>query len=315
MATWAMLRTVAVDPDLALRQAAITQVLDLRDAYGDFVPRDALREGFIFRGERVSFSSFQKGIHRARQMRGPAALSLFTTPPKEGRAAPYADEVDVESGLIIYHYRAGSIEQADNRALRAAHELRTPLIYFKGVAPSRYFPIAPVFVAENDPAERAVLLEVGVPLVDIQPGGPVSPIDARAYALRVVKARLHQQRFRDDVLRAYQHRCTICALRERELVQAAHIVADPWPEGIAAVVNGLALCAIHHLAYDRNLLGIDATGGVHIARRLREEHDGPMLREGLQGFHGATIRKPRLTAEHPDPERLAVRFSTFEAAA
>jgi putative restriction endonuclease len=248
-------------------------------------------------------------------MRGPAALSLFTTPPKEGRAAPYADEVDVESGLIIYHYRAGSIEQADNRALRAAHELRTPLIYFKGVAPSRYFPIAPVFVAENDPAERAVLLEVGVPLVDIQPGGPVSPIDARAYALRVVKARLHQQRFRDDVLRAYQHRCTICALRERELVQAAHIVADPWPEGIAAVVNGLALCAIHHLAYDRNLLGIDATGGVHIARRLREEHDGPMLREGLQGFHGATIRKPRLTAEHPDPERLAVRFSTFEAAA
>jgi putative restriction endonuclease len=106
MATWEMLRTVAVDPDLALRQAAITRVLDLRDAYGDFVPRDALREGFIFRGERVSFSSFQKGIHRARQMRGPAALSLFTTPPKEGRAAPYADEVDVESGLIIYHYRA-----------------------------------------------------------------------------------------------------------------------------------------------------------------------------------------------------------------
>ena len=49
------------------------------------------------------------------------------------------------------------------------------------------------------------------------------------------------------------------------------------------MVNGLALCAIHHLAYDRNLLGIDPAGVVHIARRLREEHDGPMLREGLQG--------------------------------
>ena len=121
---------------------------------------------------RVPFSSFQKGIHRARQMRGPAALSLFTTPPREGRPAPYADEVDEESGLILYHYRAGRIDQPDNRALRAAHELRTPLIYFKGIAPSRYFPIAPVFVAENDPSERAVLLEVGVPLVDVQPGGP-----------------------------------------------------------------------------------------------------------------------------------------------
>jgi putative restriction endonuclease len=310
-----MLFQMPVDPDLALRQAAITRVLELREAFGDFVHRDVLRQGFLFHDERIPFSSFQKGIHRARQMRGPAALSLFTTPPKEGKPPPYADDVDEERGLIVYHYRAGSVEQADNRALRAAHDLRTPLIYFKGVSPSRYFPIAPVFVAENDPAERAVLLQVGIPLVDVQPGGPVSPVDARAYALRTVRARLHQQRFRHEVLRAYQHRCTICALRERELVQAAHIVSDPSPEGIAAVVNGLALCAIHHLAYDRNLLGIDSAGGVHIARRLREEHDGPMLREGLQGFHGGTIQKPRLVVEHPDPERLAVRFAAFEAAA
>lgn len=304
-----------VDPDLALRQAAITRVLELRDAYGDFVPRDVLRGGFEFRGERVRFSSFQKGIHRARQMRGPAALSLFTTPPKEGRPAPYDDELDEGSGLILYHYRAGDVNQADNRALRAAHELRTPLIYFKGIEAARYFPIAPVFVAENDTAERAVLLQVGVPLVDVQPGGPISPVDARAYAVRLVKARLHQQRFRREVLRAYQHRCTICSLRERELVQAAHIVEDPSPDGIAAVVNGLALCAIHHLAYDRSLLGIDPDGGVHIARRLRDEKDGPMLREGLQGFHGGAIRKPRLVEEHPDPDRLAVRFAAFAKAA
>ncbi len=78
---------------------------------------------------------------------------------------------------------------------------------------------------------------------------------------------------------------------------------------------GLALCAIHHLAYDRHLLGIDPEGLVHIAPRLRDEKDGPMLREGLQGFHGADIRKPRLVAEHPDPKRLAVRFAEFESAA
>ena len=159
--------------------------------------------------------------------------------------------------------------------------------------------VAPIFVARDLPEERRVVLEVGVPLVDTQPGGPVSPPDARAYALREVRVRLHQQRFRQDVLRAYRHRCTICALRERELVQAAHIVADPSPEGIAAVVNGLALCAIHHLAYDRNLLGIDPNGTVHIARRVREEHDGPMLREGIQGLPrsgdpeaGASVRPP-----------------------
>jgi putative restriction endonuclease len=76
----------------------------------------------------------------------------------------------------------------------------------------------------------------------------------------------------------------------------------------------MALCAIHHLAYDRNLLGIDPDGVVHIARRLLDEHDGPMLREGLQGFHGSAIHFPRRTPDRPDPERLAVRFERFSRA-
>jgi putative restriction endonuclease len=98
------------------------------------------------------------------------------------------------------------------------------------------------------------------------------------------------------------------------LVQAAHIVDDPEPEGIAAVVNGLALCAIHHLAYDRNLLGIDPGGVVHIAKRLLEERDGPMLREGLQGFHGSAIHLPSRIDDRPDPVRLEARFERFTAA-
>jgi putative restriction endonuclease len=80
-------------------------------------------------------------------------------------------------------------------------------------------------------------------------------------------------------------------------------------------VNGIALCAIHHLAYDRNLLGIDPRGVVHIARRLLDEHDGPMLRSGPQGFHGAAILQPRRPDERRDPERLEVRSAAFGAAA
>jgi putative restriction endonuclease len=304
-----------LDPDLALRQAAISRALELRDAFDDIVPRDALLGGFQFRGERIAFSSFQKGIHRARQMQGAAALSVLTAAPQPGRPPPYEDELDVEAGVILYHYRAGSVDQADNRALAAAHELQSPLIYFKGMAPGQYLVVAPVFVRQNDPSQRVVLLDVGIPLADTQPGGPVSTLDARKYALREVRVRLHQQRFRANVLRAYRYRCAVCSLRERQLVQAAHIVADPSPDGIATVVNGLALCAIHHLAYDRNLLGIDPVGVVHIARRVREERDGPMLREGIQGFHGSAISKPTRAADHPDPERLAVRFQVFETAA
>jgi putative restriction endonuclease len=116
-------------------------------------------------------------------------------------------------------------------------------------------------------------------------------------------------------MRAYRGRCAICALRERALVQAAHIVPDADPEGIAAVVNGLALCAIHHLAFDRNLLGIDPGGVVHIADRLLREIDGPMLRTGLQGFHGEPIAVPRRAEDRPDPLRLESRFERFLSAA
>ena len=81
------------------------------------------------------------------------------------------------------------------------------------------------------------------------------------------------------------------------------------------MVNGIALCAIHHLAYDRNLLGTDPEGVVHIARRLLSEIDGPMQRSGLQGFHGAQIVQPRRHDERPDPARLSTRFDEFSAAA
>ncbi|MEA2465889.1 MAG: putative restriction endonuclease, partial [Thermoleophilaceae bacterium] len=113
-----------VDPDLALRQEAVTRARQLIQAYDDMVPIERLREGFQFEGQRISFGSFQKGIHRSRAQQGPAALTL-TTSLKD----PYADVFDEAGASFTYAYRAGTIDQADNRALRAAYELQTPLIY------------------------------------------------------------------------------------------------------------------------------------------------------------------------------------------
>ena len=292
------------DPDLALRQAAVAHARLVSQAHDDLMPLARLRQGFEFEGARVSYGSFQRGIHRGREQRGPAALTLTTS-----FTDPYEDTA--EEDRFFYAYRAGSIDQPDNRALRAAYELRTPVVYFKAVAPGQYMVFAPTFVTEDRPEARAVVLQSGLPVQDMQPSGLVSPPDMRAYATREARLRLHQQRFKLDVMRAYRGRCTVCALRERDLVQAAHIVPDPEPAGIAAVVNGLALCAIHHLAFDRNLIGIDPTGVVHIAGRLLREIDGPMLKTGLQGFHGANIELPRRPQDQPDPQRLEARFDGF----
>lgn len=54
---------------------------------------------------------------------------------------------------------------------------------------------------------------------------------------------------------------------------------------------------------------------MHIATRLLREIDDPMLRTGLQGFHGARIAQPRREEQRPDVARLQTRFERFVIAA
>jgi len=290
--------------------------------YDDIVPVSALREGFTHGGTRWSYGSFYSGIFRPAGFEGPAALSLVTAPPKVGRDVPYEDGVDRVSGRLVYHYRtaqqdsfaARAAAERDNRALRAAADLGVPLIYFVGIAPGMYTPVAPVFVTEDSPDRRVVFLEAALPVQDTTSAGLISDDELRRYATREVRIRLHQHRFRTVVLAAYRGRCAVCALREASLLQAAHIIEDREEAGTAVVVNGIALCAIHHLAYDRNVMGIDPTGVVHIAGRLLRAIDGPMLSSGLQAFHGEHIELPRHAVQRPDPHRLEIRYEQFKAA-
>jgi len=71
---------------------------------------------------------------------------------------------------------------------------------------------------------------------------------------------------------------------------------------------------IHHRAFDENLVGISPDYTVHVARKLREDEDGPML-ELLKGFHEQPIVLPARRAWQPDRERLALRFERFAASA
>jgi putative restriction endonuclease len=311
------------DPrDLDRRRAAMAHVRSLSRQYDDIVPVAALRQGFVYEGQRHSYGSFYSGIFRPAGFEGPAALSVVTTPPKIGRDAPYGDGVDEATGRFIYHYRsaqqdsfaARAAAERDNRALRAAAELGVPLIYFHGIAPGMYTPVAPVFITGDEPDRRVVFLEAALPVQDTTDSGLVSDEGVRQYATRQTRVRLHQHRFRAVVLAAYRGRCAVCSLREASLLQAAHIIEDREDAGAAIVVNGIALCAIHHLAYDRNVMGIDPAGVVHIAGRLLHEIDGPMLSSGLQAFHQERIALPRHHVQHPDPSRLEVRYEQFKAA-
>lgn len=78
--------------------------------------------------------------------------------------------------------------------------------------------------------------------------------------------------------------------------------------------NGLALCALHHLAFDRHILGIRPDLAVELSLDLLRESDGPMLQHGLLGFNGPRIAVPRASSLRPNPAFLAERYEIFRPA-
>jgi putative restriction endonuclease len=292
--------------DEDVRVSCFGQLAILQARFGQDVPyRGGLDAGFTFRGARVPYLSPQKGIFRAAVQRGPAALSIQTS-----ANTPYRD-VETPNGFL-YDYRAGSIEQADNRALRAAHQLQVPLVYFVGTRPGWYRPNVPFYVVEDDPEARQVLVAPGAMVGPVDEREPILPNDPieRRYALREVRVRIHQARFRGRIVPAYRGQCAICRLKEIRLLDAAHIAGDLEESGEPVVSNGLALCSIHHRAFDRDLLAVSPDYEVRISERLLLDEDGPLL-ELLKTFDRRPIHVPRRTDWKPDRERLAVRFERF----
>lgn len=231
---------------------------------------------------------------------------------------PYNDDL-MEDGFLKYDYRKDGPNHRDNVGLRTAYEKRIPLVYFKGIKPSRYMAVWPVFILEDHRAEMYVRVAIDPAYVQLGLGidamlaGPEngSAFGIRRYITTLTKQRLHQTAFRENVLSAYNRQCAMCRLQHPELLDAAHIIPDSEDGGDPVIQNGLSLCKIHHAAYDRNILGITPDYEIRVSQRVLEEVDGPMLKYGLQALDKSRLTVPKHRDERPDPARLERRFSLF----
>jgi putative restriction endonuclease len=135
-----------------------------------------------------------------------------------------------------------------------------PLLYLEGVAKGRYPPSAAAIIEDHPES-----LTFGVQLIPID-AAAIGAVNAfaldpatRRHYLALVRRRTGQARFRETVLDAYASRCTLCRLRHRELLDAAHIVS--YAEGgTHLVTNGMSMCKIHHAAYDLDIVGVRPDG-------------------------------------------------------
>jgi putative restriction endonuclease len=308
--------TPTADLDSYLRVAAFDALRRVTEPGGGVISRERMTAGFAFEGGQIPFALRARGIWKPGIL-GPdgAALSLTTASIRKGTKPRYDDQVASDEGWFQYRYQGTDPKASDNRAVRRAFEMKLPLIYFYGVGPGRYEAVWPVYVVGDEPSRLTFRLAAdaaGSGNAKLFSGGAEAPL--KRYATALVKRRLHQHRFRELVVNAYGERCTVCQLHHTELLDAAHILEDKDERGKPEVPNGLALCKIHHGAFDANILGIAPDLKVHIRGDLLAEVDGPMLKHGFQQMDGRLIPVPGRTDLRPNPEYLGARFETFQAA-
>lgn len=302
-----------MEADADVRRAVFDWLASQRERC-ETVSRRAL-EGFTIGDARIPLVG-PSGIWKPAVCELP--ISITTT-----ARGPYSDTFDDRDGTLRYSYRgttAADLEHRDNVGLRRAWRERVPMAYFHAIEPGVYVAVWPVFVVRDDPATMTFTMQVDDASAALL-AGPVSHAVAdereqarREYVTRTVRQRLHQVAFRERVIRAYQERCALCSLRHTQLLDAAHITPDSDPFGDPVVSNGVALCKLHHAAFDQFFFAVRPDYRIEVKASILEEHDGPMLVVGLQQIHGTRILLPRRVAQYPDPERLRRRYEEFRAA-
>ena len=294
--------------DWQIRRAVFAWLSEQRESVGEALSRESL-VSFQLDERRVPLVG-PSGIWKPAICELPLSITTIVR-------GPYSDSFDDRSGTLRYSYRGTDPGHRDNIGLRRTMQERVPLVYFHAIAPGSYVAAYPVFVVGDDPARLMFTLQVddlSASLSAAVSGLRVAEDEGdarRAYVTRSVRQRLHQVAFRQRVVRAYQDRCALCSLRHQELLDAAHITPDSDPDGEPVVSNGVALCKLHHAAFDRFFFAIRPDYVIEVKPSILAEHDGPMLIVGLQQIHEQRLFLPRRPSDRPDPVRLERRYTEF----
>jgi len=296
--------------DAEVRIAAFDWLHRMVDELGDVLPRPLLLEGFGFRGARVPLvgppASSSRSSCLASRSPSPPLRRAVRRRLRPGR-------------LLAYRYRGTDPPTGQRRAARGDAPADA-LIYCHGIVPGRYLVTWPVFVSgRSDGADllrgggRARLADRAA-LDSCERPGPPRGRDTRASTSR--------PRSGSGCTSApFASGCCSLSRRLRPLPPAPPRVARRGAHhprlraGREPVVtNGIALCALHHAAFDKLLIGVRPDYVVAVRTAILEEIDGPMLQHGSRPAR-APARAAHDTRLRPDPDLLARRWERFKAVA
>lgn len=113
-------------------------------------------------------------------------------------------------------------------------------------------------------------------------------------------------RFRPGVLRAYSHQCAACTI-SLNLVDAAHIIPVRHAGSTDEITNGIALCRLHHAAFDNGLIGFRPDYRIVENPRTIGRLTELNFMRGIEEFRASLLprlRHPSSLEVRPNPEYL-----------
>lgn len=220
-----------------------------------------------------------------------SVIALADARRREGRTTRWSAFLAVSS----------LVEAAETGWSSSVNDSDEDLFYF---APELLPVAVAAYLSKVKPDERQIYRALaGLGVADFDGGAPSADGERLR---RTVRALVRDSQFSGKVLQAYDAMCAMCGLGLAGLVQGAHIYPASAPGSKDEVSNGLALCANHHLAFDRHLLAVHPRSGdvlispdvmklaasdVAVSRFLDETM--PAIRTSLQGRPDASAFERR----------------------
>ena len=135
--------------------------------------------------------------------------------------------------------------------------------------------------------------------------GIESPLQIFQWQMPDSKQRRRDRNFRENILKVYKYKCAVCGfdakLDAKPLaLEAAHI---KWHTqcGPDKVVNGLALCSLHHKLFDRGALALSRQREILVSDEVCGSEG---FQEWLNRFRGRQINLPQMTSDYPAEEYI-----------
>lgn len=105
----------------------------------------------------------------------------------------------------------------------------------------------------------------------------------RRTIVQTVTKKVRESSFKRRVLTAYSHQCAFCSI-QLDLIDAAHILPVEDDESTDYTSNGIALCALHHRAFDHSFVTFNDRYEVLVSRDKKNRLESIGHDAGMNDF-------------------------------